>query len=320
MSRDLKKSILQERASNTEAVKAEGHASAKIIQTFQDKAASYALGLAATASVSLLSDVKGIRGNISAGQKKLARDVLSFLGQRDYGLEISLESGIPPGVGLGEDEAASIAIVLAITGAVAKRHGSVNLLRIDKYVKEQYMWVGEKLIDKRKLLALCPGEYDRLFVSLYGGFAVCDNRKKEVLRRGEMETMEAVIAIPKKKEKPDKERMLLYRHEAERIYDECLKGNLYVAMRLNSLLYGDRIVPKMLSAGAVTAHTSYPSTVGLSRDPRRTRMIEKAAGTDAKTLVVSAENAQAAAQIKPRRIVKSREFVEQKGSQDYFFL
>jgi len=64
------------------------------------------------------------------------------------------------------------------------------------------MVVGEKLVDKKKLLDLCPGEFDRLFVSLYGGFSVCDNRRKEVLRRGEMETMEVVVAVPAKREKP----------------------------------------------------------------------------------------------------------------------
>lgn len=318
MSKDRKKNILREKASNTDEIKATGHASAKIIQTAQDRGASYALGLDATASVRLAG--KGVSGKISPSHKKLAKDILSLLGHKDIGVSISLESKIPSGAGLGEDEAASVAIALAVAGAVAKRRGSVNELKIDKYVREQYMVVGEKLVDKKKLLALCPGEYDRLFVSLYGGFAVCDNRKKEVMRRGEMETMQAVIAIPKKKEKPDKERMLLYRYEADLIYDECLKGNLYVAMRLNSLLFADKIAPQMLSAGAVTAHASYPSAVALSRDAKKTLLIEKAAKKDARTMVVNAENTQAAALIKPRRIVKGREFVQQKGDQDYYFL
>jgi large subunit ribosomal protein L17 len=112
-------------------------------------------------------------------------------------------------------------------------------------VREQYIILGGDLVDKKKLINLCPGDFDRVFTGFFGGFAVCDNRKKEVLRRGEMETMWAIIASPKKKEKTDKYRMLLYRYEADLIWDECLKGNLYVAMRLNSLLYGDKNAPKV---------------------------------------------------------------------------
>jgi shikimate kinase len=114
--------------------------------------------------------------------------------------------------------------------------------------------------------------------------------------------------------------MLLYRYEAELIYDECLKGNLYVAMRLNSLLYADKNAPRMLRAGALTVHTSYPSTVALSRDEKKNPLIEKSVKKEAKTFIVKAANNQAASLVKPRRIVKGREFVEKKGASEYFFL
>jgi shikimate kinase len=320
MSKDQQKRSRQEKASNTEAVRATGKATAKIIQTTQDKSASYALDLETTASVKMLENSKEIKGKVSAEQKKLAKDTLNFLGYKNYGLIISLESKIPAGAGMGENEAASVALLLAVAGAVAKKHGSVNELKIDKYVKEQYMVVGEKLIDKKQLLALCPGEYDRIFTSFYGGFAVCDNRKKEVLRRGEMETMMAIVSIPKKKEKLEKDHMLLYRYEAELIWDECLKGNLYVAMRLNSLLYGDMKALKVLRAGALTVHSSYPTTVALSREEKKNALIEKAVKKDAKTFIVKVANSQAAALVKPRRIVKGREFVARKGKSEYYFL
>jgi 16S rRNA G966 N2-methylase RsmD len=91
-------------------------------------------------------------------------------------------------------------------------------------------------------------------------------------------------------------------------------------MRLNSLLYRDRIAPKTLAAGALSAHTSYPATIALSRDAKKTTLIEKAAKKDAKTVIVNAENTQASALVKPRRIVKCREFVEQKGESEYYFM
>ena len=320
MSKDPQKKSRPEKASNIDSIQATGKGTAKIIQTNQDKSASYALDLETVASVQISGNTKEINGKISPEIKKLAKDTLNFLGYKNYGLTIKIDSKIPAKAGLGEKEASYVAVVLAVTAAISKKHGSVNELKIDKYVKEQYMWVGEKLIDKKKLIDLCPGEFDRIFTSFYGGFAVCDNRKKEVLRRGEMETMWAIFATPKKKELLDKDRMLLYRYEADLIWDEALKGNLYVAMRLNSLLYCDKNAPKMLRAGALTAHTSYPSTVALSRDEKKNSLIEKAVKKDAKIFIVKAANNQAAALVKPRRIVKGREFVEKKGKSEYYFL
>ncbi len=320
MSKDPQKKSHQEKASNTETIQAAGKGTAKIIQTLLGKGASYALDLETIASVQVLENTKEIKGKINPKTKKLAKDVLNLLGCKKYGLAIKIESNIPKEAGLGEDEAESVAVALAACGAIAKKHGSVNELKIDKYVKEQFMVVGEKLVDKKKLLDLCPGEYDRLFTSLYGGFAVCDNRRKEVLRRGEMETMRAIVAIPKKKEKTEKDHILLYRYEADLIWDECLKGNLYVAMRLNTLLYGGVLAPKMLRTGALTAHTSYPSTIALSRNEKLNSLIEKAVKKEAKTFVVKAANNQAAVLVKPRRIVKTKEFLAIKEGNDYFFL
>jgi len=53
-------------------------------------------------------------------------------------------------------------------------------------------------------------------------------------------------------------------------------------MRLNSLLYSDQTARKMLYAGAVSAHTTHPSTAALSRNIKKTPLIEKAAKRDAK--------------------------------------
>jgi shikimate kinase len=320
MSKDQQKRSPQEKASNTEIIQASAKGTAKIIQTPLGKSASYALDLETFASVQILEDTKDIKGKITPEIKKLSKDVLALLGCRNYGLSIKIEPKIPLKAGLGEDEAASVAVALAVAGSIAKKHGAVNELKIDKYVKEQFMVAGDRIVDKKKLLDLCPGEFDRVFTSFYGGFAVCDNRKKEILRRGEMETMQAVIAFPKKAEKTEKDRILLYRHETDIIWDEALKGNLYTAMRLNTLLYADTLAPKMLRAGAITAHTSYPSTIGLTRDEKKTKAIENSVKKEAKTFVVKVANNQAAALVKPRRIVKTKDFLAIKGGDDYFFL
>ena len=135
-----------------------------------------------------------------------------------------------------------------------------------------------------------------------------------------METVWAVAALPRKKANIDKEWMQTYRHEAELIWDECLKGNMYTAMRFSGLLYRDALAPKMLHAGAFTSGTSYPSAIALSRNEKQAKKVEAAVKKEAKTLIVKAANEQSAAFVKPKRVVKTREFVKEKGEQEYFFL
>lgn len=299
---------------------ATGHATARVIRTRLDKCCAYALVLNSRASVELTEKDRTVKGKAPAYVKDLAKKTLKALGHPEYGLSIKIDSSIPLRSGYGEEEADCVATVLAVAAALARKHGAVNQLKIDKYVREQYMIIGGKLVDKKKLIDLCPGEFDRVFTSFYGGFAVCDNRKKEVLRRGEMETVLAVAATPKKKLSLDKDRLQTYRHESELIWDECLKGNMYTAMRLASLLYADVLAPKMLKAGAFTAGTTYPSTVALSRNEKQAKKVEAAAKKGAKTLVTKVENHQSEALVKPKRVVKTREFVEEKWEQPYYFL
>jgi len=59
MSKDRKRNAPPEKASNTDTVRANGHASAKIIHTVQDRGASYAISLEAAASAKLLEKKGG---------------------------------------------------------------------------------------------------------------------------------------------------------------------------------------------------------------------------------------------------------------------
>ena len=302
------------------AVEAVAHATGKIIHTALDKTAAYALNLDAKVSAEIQGDKSGVHGKVPSHVKKTATKTLKAFGCERYGLTVALESRIPQNSGLGEAEAACLATALATTAALAKRHGAVNELKIDKFMREQYMIVEGNLVDKKKLLGLCAGEYDRLFCSLYGGFAVCDNRKLEILRRGEMETLQAVVATPKKKQKLQKDRLTAYRHEADLIWDEALKGNLYGAMRLSTLLYADPLAPRMLAAGSFAANTTYPSCVAFARDAESAKKIAGSVRKEASVTVTQTANTQSCAMVKPVRIVKAKEFLEMRAGQEYFFL
>ncbi|MBN2251572.1 MAG: hypothetical protein JW724_05825 [Candidatus Altiarchaeota archaeon] len=300
-------------------VEAVAKATAKIICPEFGNGASFALDLDAKADVRLAEGSKGIRGRIDPGIKKLAKEVLDFL-DCDLGVEIKTESGIPGKAGLGELEALSVAVVLATAGEIAKRQGSINELKIDKYVREQFLVVNGRLVDKKELIDVCTlGEFDRVCSSFYGGFTVCENRQRNVLRRGEMEsTLHYVAIVPEKKE-TDKD-VLLYRNEAEAVFNEALNGNLYTAMKLNGLLYCDRISKKMLSAGALTATVSHPSTVGLTRDAGKVKDIMKAVKEGGAIFSGKVSNEPATLLVKPRKIVKTKEFLALKGADEYHLL
>jgi shikimate kinase len=298
---------------------ATGKATAKIIQTTLDKSASFALDLEVRISAEIIRGNK-IKGNAPDYVKDLAKKTLKYLGYAKYGLQIKIDSKIPQKAGLGELEANSVATILAVSGTIARKHGSANELKIDVHTRHQFILIGNKLIDKTKLLALCPGEYDRLFASLNGGFVVADNREKEIIRRGEMETMSFVAALPKKAPKLDKDIQQLYRHERDLIFEECCKGNLYGAMRLNTLLYRDETAVKMLRRGAPIAVTTYPTTIGITRDPKKIKDITKAAAKGNRVITGLVGNTESRIATKPKKIVKTKEFLEIKGDTEYYLL
>lgn len=298
-------------------VEAFSWATARFADNFSGKAASFALGLKAEVKAELDDRSTGVRVSGSSSLRNISDLVLKVsegLGY-SYGFNIEVRNMIPSGIGLGDEEAEAVACVLAVAGALAKEHGSVNELKIDRYLKEQFIMLGNQLIDRRRLIDLCQGfgEFDRLCASMCGGFAVTDNRRGGVLRRGEMESMKAVVAVPKHLDDKDNNpvRLRLYRNESEIFFEEALKGNLYTVMKLNALLYFEVLSEYMLKAGALTVTVSYPAVVGLCRDVNRLRDVEAAVSRHASAVyTTSVVNSQAAIAVKPFRIVKTKEFIE----------
>ncbi|MBU4201701.1 MAG: hypothetical protein KKB85_00950, partial [Candidatus Altiarchaeota archaeon] len=148
-----------------------------------------------------------------------------------------------------------------------------------------------------------PGmSFARLCASLFGGFFVTEGKK--ILRRGEMENLQAVVLASKGGNlKP----------ATDIAWQEALKGNLYQAMRLNSSLSGnDDVMQKMLGKGALTVATSGNSVIGLVRGKKATKISGKI-----KTRI---SNIEARVLQKPRKILRINEFMRLKGEQEFYFL
>ncbi|MCK4491221.1 MAG: hypothetical protein KAU03_01255 [Candidatus Altiarchaeales archaeon] len=293
------------------------------IAEFADgKGASFAVNLKAKATARLLEDEKTVvSDNVVA--EKIAQKVIGFFGY-EYGVELKVGCEIPSAVGLGDSEAVSAAVVLAVAGALAKKHGAVHELRIDKYLTEQFLIIDGRIVDKKDLIDLCVDsgmQFDRTYAGFYGGFVIADNRKKQVLRRGEMEALHTVVLLPKKIEEIDISELRLLRSELGVVWNEVLGGNLYTAMKLNSLLYDGGVVKRMLGAGALTVSRSREGSVAaLVRDEGRIGDVVDSVKQDGGVLTGRVVNEEARISVKPKRVVKIREFLELKGDQEFHWL
>jgi len=107
---------------------------------------------------------------------------------------------------------------------------------------------------------------------------------------------------------------LLFKNEAEVIFTEALKGNLYTAMKLNGLLYDKELIKKALSLGAITATVNRNGVlIALSRDKKTAERISD-------NLVFRVANKKAIVKRKPMRVIRVNEFLKIKGKNKFYWI
>ncbi|MFH0860655.1 MAG: hypothetical protein V1921_05595 [Candidatus Altiarchaeota archaeon] len=285
------------------------------------RGASFAITLGSKAGCELTKTKTITPKSLPAAVRKAAKVVLDYCGKKS-GARLSFSSEIPKEAGLGFEESIAVASAVAVTGALARERGSVMELKVDKYLKEQFYVIDGTVVDRIELareLSKQGLDFSRVCCSLFGGFFITDDRKLEVLRRGENEGFSVVACTLKKAGKS-----ALFRNEVQLAWDEALKGNLYSAMNMNALLHGSEtareVTAKMLEAGAVTTSYSGNSVLALIRDPEKVVRVKNSAKKFGDVILTSTSNTQTSALMKPRRIVKTAEFLEIKGDSSYYFL
>jgi shikimate kinase len=297
-----------------EYVEAEAYATANMVEV-AGKSAAFALDMKTTASASLREDGKIIAKDATA--KEVVEKVLALLGY-SCGVEVTLKTEIPKNKGFGEDAAAAVATALAVSGAVAKKFGTINELKIDIHTRDQFMIIEEKLFNKKKLVDLCSEgmRADRVYASFYGGFAISENGR--ILRHGEMEMASMVILAPKKVEKLGEDDMMVLGDELDIIFQQALSGNLNTAMNMNATLLAKKMALKMLKAGAMAVSAAKEGgLVAINRDEKKAEEIADALKLDGSIITKKASNSHAKIIINPKRIYKINEFMALKGDQPY---
>jgi len=295
------------------------YSTVEIANSFDGKSAVFAIDLSVDIAVKLVNDRDIIFSDKSFHKfKDIVKKTLDYFGYRE-GCNIDIKTKIPENSGLGFKEAVASAIILGISGAISSKNGSILELKIDKYMKEQIMEVNGKLVNIFDLIRKISDDdvrFDRLFASYFGGFIVADNIKKEILRRGEMESLYVSLIIPKRIRMDEHEFKpeLLFKNEAEVIFMEALKGNLYTAMKLNGLLYDKELIKKALSLGAITATVNRNGVlIALSRDKKTAERISD-------NLVFRVANKKAIVKRKPMRVIRVNEFLKIKGKDKFYWI
>ncbi|HHQ45456.1 MAG TPA: hypothetical protein ENN13_04905 [Candidatus Altiarchaeales archaeon] len=181
--------------------------------------------------------------------EEAASNAMEFLGH-EIGVELGLEEcdgGMP-----GASEAVACATVQAVAGLIAKRYGSISVLKIDQNLSRQFFIVDEKIIPLEGLLkASLAGEnsFARTASSFYGGYVICDGG--EIARRGEMEECFAGVAIT------SKEIGIEFNDEDELypVWQAARRGEVYTAGRDFALIcandYSKKILGEMVSKDAI---------------------------------------------------------------------
>ena len=250
--------------------------------------------------------------------KKAASNVMDYF-NIDAGVSItSADSPFPELT--GKPEASSVATVISLVGELSRTRGSVNELKVDKYLRDQFFVIDGCVVQKDALFSLCvmPGlSFAKTAASFYGGFAVASGNK--ILRSGEMEELYGVFIPSQGDAKHLSENVL--RFERELLWDEAYKGNLYAAMNLSALIHSTAkthdAVRYLLSRGVLAVSCEGNTFLPLSRSQKALDAALKGLSLGKAGNAVSTLNEGVRVLEKPRRVYRVNEFLTLAGSSGY---
>jgi len=268
------------------------HGAATIVNAIATgRGAAFGIGLGSRVTVELKDSpsitVLGSESSVHGAEEdpKLVetcvKNALKLFPKYGYGATIKVESEIPVARGLKSSSVVANAAVLATFGALAKKHGGIKTLRIDKETHRQQLVInGAELKDDvvldisirsaKEAGVTITGALDDAAASYFGGFVVTDNLKNKIARRGMMEKLNAVIFVPEERaytKDVDVVALKAFSRELDAVWSMALSGDLYTAMTLNGLICsaaletedrrrGTAVASAAMKAGAVAAGLS----------------------------------------------------------------
>ncbi|MDD5112372.1 MAG: shikimate kinase [Candidatus Altiarchaeota archaeon] len=270
------------------------HGAASIIAAFATgRGAAFGTGLSTTATVELTGG-RGITASIGGNSREDTKLMKLCVGNTlkhfgfSSGASVRTESDIPIAAGLKSSSVAANAVVLATAGALAERHGEIREVRLSKTERRQELYINGRLVPPLELINIgvdsalqakvtVTGAFDDATASYFGGYTITNNRRREILRSGDMESLDVLILLPEKRRiytvKADLSNIGAIRSGVNAAWNLALEGDLYTAITMNGLLHAvafkqDAQIPiAALNAGAIAAALSGkgPAVVALAR-------------------------------------------------------
>jgi shikimate kinase len=186
-------------------------------------------------------------------EKTVERVLEYFNLEGKFGAKVETWSNIPIARGLKSSSVAGNAIALATVAALNKKLDDIKIVKLGV----------DGAIDAKVTIT---GAFDDACASYFGGVVVTDNLKRRIVKRFEIAEDSAVLFhVPAKKSytvSSDVRRIKGVASLVKRAYKEALKGNYWVALTLNGLIYSSAlgydpsIAVDALMAGALAAGLS----------------------------------------------------------------
>jgi len=186
-------------------------------------------------------------------EKTVGRVLKYFNLEGKFGAKVETWSNIPIARGLKSSSAAGNAVALATVAALNKKLDDVTIVKLGV----------DGAMDAKVTIT---GAFDDACASYFGGVVVTDNLKRRIVKHFETaEDLAVLFYVPAEKAytvSSDVSRMKGAASLVKIAYKEALKGNYWVALTLNGLIYSSAlgynpsIAVDALMAGALAAGLS----------------------------------------------------------------
>ena len=239
--------------------KAIAHGAATIVNAIAlGKGAAFGVDLWTKAEVRLTEEPQVIKGEITSDpaenpvliERTVPRVFQHFSVEKRFGAKVKTWSNIPIARGLKSSSVAANAVALATVAALGKTLDDLTVVKL-----------GVDAAFNAKVTV--TGAFDDACASYFGGAVVTDNLKRKLLKRVPLpEDLTVLFHVPSTKAytaDSDINRLRTVKPLVKIAYKEALKGNFWVALSLNGVIYSSAlgydtsVALDALDAGALAA-------------------------------------------------------------------
>jgi len=181
----------------------------------------------------------------SPPENRIVNDTISYLAGRlktDRNYSVKVKSRIPVSAGLKSSSALTLGVLLGMVSLNEYQADDLEILKL----------AGLASISNGTSLT---GAFDDLCSCFFGGYCVTDNRKMEIMKKGELPDHSVIIAYPIDNQRITSsislEKFSRYSGCFDRISRNALDGNIFQAMDMNGFIMGSILGIDLRAIGAL---------------------------------------------------------------------